>query len=324
MNRRGILSVLVLGLMSLLVVACGAGGDSDDSASAGDGANLGSGSSAAEGAPPAMRSGDDGDSDAFADGESAGSGGGEFAYQADGRKVIVTSELTLEAEDVTARFLEVGRAARVRGGFVSDSQLLTREVDDETVTYATISVRVPAGEHDDFLMAMRGMADVSVTAEHSTAREVTEEYTDLTSRLSNLERTEARYLDLLAQAETIEEILLVNDRVDSVRLEIDRIQGRLNVLNDLVDLATVTVTLEPADAGASVTGTSSGNRFTQAWSDAWQAMGDFAGDASVAGAWALVLAICAVPFAAVALAVRGVARRRSHDTGEDRTATGTA
>lgn len=323
MNRMLILSML--GLLSLVLIACGAGGDSDDSPALSDGGDeFSSEPGNGGGAPPVARTDSEEGANSASDGDAAGSGTGEFAYQEDGRKVVVTSELTLEAEDVTARFLEVGRAARLSGGFVSDSQLLTREVDDETVTYATISVRVPAGEHDDFLVAMRGMEGVSVTGEQSTAREVTEEYTDLTSRMSNLERTEARYLDLLAEAETVEDILLVNDRIDGVRMEIDRIQGRLNVLNDLVDLATVTITLEPVLDGVSVAETSSGNRFTQAWKDAWQAMGDFAGDASVAGAWGLVLAICAAPFVIVALAVRGVAKRRTHTANGDGTAAGPA
>ena len=321
MKRLVILTML--GLLSLVAAACGAGGDSDDSPALGERHDLASAPGAAQESPPMVRAGEDGGANSASDEFSPG-GKGEYAYQADGRKVIVTSELTLEAEDVTARFLEVGRLARLRGGFVSDSQLLTREVDGETLTYASISVRVPSSEHDDLLTVLRSMVGVDVRGEQSTAREVTEEYTDLSSRLNNLQRTETQYLQLLTQASTIEDILRVNDRVDGVRMEIDRIQGRLNVLDDLVDLATVTVSLEPAKAETAVAGESSGNRFVQAWNDAWQAMGDFASDASVAGAWGLVLAICAAPFALLALMARTMARRRAHTSEPGESVTGPA
>lgn len=224
------------------------------------------------------------------------------------RKVIFTSELTLEAEDVTAQFLEIGRIATARGGFVADSQLVQRDDGGREQSYGSITIRVPAEARDDVLNQLRTLEGVTVASERSTAQEVTEEYTDLESRLRNLERSEQQYLVLLERASSIQDILTVSERIDGVRAEIEQIKGRLQVLDDLVDLATISIAIEPVTTAMASTG--NGGGFTAAWSDAWEAMGDVAGGLSVAGAWALVIAICAAPVALAGGAVALAGRRR--------------
>jgi hypothetical protein len=112
-------------------------------------------------------------------------------------------------------------------------------------------IRVPAAAYNSVIRELRGIAS-QVESEGSQATEVTDEYTDLEARLRNLQATEARYLELLGRAETIDEILTVQDRVNAVRLEIEQVQGRLNVLNDLSDMATISIELllPPASAVA--------------------------------------------------------------------------
>ena len=73
---------------------------------------------------------------------------------------------------------------------------------------------------------------------------------DLQARLRTLEATEGRYLELLGQADTIADILIVQDRLDGVRGQIEQVQGRVNLLDELTDLATITVHLRPVAVGA--------------------------------------------------------------------------
>lgn len=223
-------------------------------------------------------------------------------------KVIFSSELTLETSDVAARFLEIGRIATARGGFVADSQLIQREADGNEQSYATITIRVPSAALDDVLNQLRTLDGVSVRSERSTAQEVTEEYTDLSSRLRNLERSEQQYLVLLDRASSIQDILTVSERIDGVRAEIERIEGRLQVLDDLVDLATISIALEPITPTASTS--ANGGGFSSAWADAWDAVGDFGEHLAATGAWALVIAICATPMAMVAGGMALFGRRR--------------
>jgi uncharacterized protein YjeT (DUF2065 family) len=94
------------------------------------------------------------------------------------------------------------------------------------------------------LSDLRGLAQ-EVRSESSNTSDVSEEFADLEARMRNLGATESRLLELLGRATSIGDILIVQDRINAVRLESERVQGRIQLLNDLSDLATIEVFLRP-------------------------------------------------------------------------------
>lgn len=155
------------------------------------------------------------------------------------RKIIMTATLTLATDEVSQRFEDVANIAAGAGGFVASSSFGFR--DEEQV--ASVTLRVPGTQYQRVLAELRKLGDVR--SEQATSNDVTEQFTDLESRLRNLQRTEQQYLELLGRAQTVDEILVVQDRLSQVRGEIEQVQGRIQLLEDQVDLATVTVHLEP-------------------------------------------------------------------------------
>jgi hypothetical protein len=92
-----------------------------------------------------------------------------------------------------------------------------------------------------------------VLRETINSRDVTEEYTDISSQLRNLEATEAQYLLILTAAEDVEDVLAVQARLRTVRGEIELLRGRMNLLNDQIDFSTVTVVLHaPSDLSTEI------------------------------------------------------------------------
>ncbi len=163
----------------------------------------------------------------------------------DDRKIVQTASMRLEVKEVGASFEDVGRVATSVGGFVSSSSFSNQGISQ----VASISIRVPTTSYQQVLSDLRALG-TRVVAEDSRTSDVTAEYTDLTSRLRNVEATETQLLALLGRASTINEILLVQDRLNSARSEIEQIKGRMALLDKLTDLATITVHLQPVAAGA--------------------------------------------------------------------------
>ena len=81
--------------------------------------------------------------------------------------------------------------------------------------------------------------------ENSNANDATEEYTDLGSRLRNLQATETQYLGFLKNAGNLNDVLTVQDRLSQTRGQIEQVQGRINLLDSQTNFATITVHLEP-------------------------------------------------------------------------------
>jgi hypothetical protein len=193
------------------------------------------------------------------------------------RKIVRNATLDLQVENIAAAVQQIEDADGAAGGFVSSSNVIVSNTDDtgdsvERTQTASVTIRVPADAYSPVMSQLRGIAKETV-AETSDASEVTEEYTDLQARLRNLGATEARYLELLARAVTIDEILTVQDRLNTVRLEIEQVTGRINVLNSLTDFATITVRLSLPAAVAEASGDNQ-NWVEEAWSASWETSQD--------------------------------------------------
>jgi hypothetical protein len=158
------------------------------------------------------------------------------------RKIIYNVFLDLTVKDVQTSFERIGRIAQDSGGLIAESNI--RQEGKER--RATITIRVPSGRYQDVMGLIRGLG--TAESERSNANDVTEEFADLRSRQRNLEATESQLLVFLGQAKNIQEVLQVQDRLNTVRAEIERIKGRMNLLDRLSDLATIQVQLRPESA----------------------------------------------------------------------------
>lgn len=255
--------------------------------------------SAFGGEAPSLRQGDGASPD-------VGFAGGALVSSLD-RKIAQTASLQLQVDEVGAGFEEVGRIATAAGGFVSSSSFSyqgERQV-------ASVTVRVPVERYQSVLADLRGLG-VRVDSENSEAQDVTEEYTDLSSRLRNLEATETQLLTLLGQADTVNDILTVQDRLNQVRYEIEQVKGRIQMLENMTSLATVTVHLRPATGDANTFNQSgTGIDLRAEVSEAWNASLEFLGGIA-AGVISVVVFAWWVPLVALPLylILRAIARNR--------------
>jgi hypothetical protein len=192
----------------------------------------------------------------------------------DDRKIVQTASMRLQVKEVGAGFEEVSRITAGAGGFVASSNFALQ--GEQSI--ASMTIRVPATRYHDVLSEIRGLG-VKVESETSNASDVTEEYSDLAARLRTLEATELQLLGLLGRAGTINEILQVQDRLNSVRTQIEQVKGRQALLDKLSELATITVHLRPVAAAGigSSNGTDLGAKVSEAWQDSLDFLAGIAG-----------------------------------------------
>jgi len=233
MNRKATIAALCAAALGIAVALSACGG----SRSASDGVlspamELESGQKAAGGAPLAA---------ADAAGASAGENAPGLAPSDTNtfdRKIIQDTSLDLQVEDVSKAYDDVERIALTAGGFVLDSSVAANQDQPQ----ANLTIRVPTVQYQKVVDDLRGLA-VKVENETSKAQDVTQEYTDLQARLRSAQALEATYLGLLDRAETIDDILKIQSYLTPVRLEIEQIQGQMNVVDNLSSLATISVSL---------------------------------------------------------------------------------
>jgi len=102
-----------------------------------------------------------------------------------------------------------------------------------------IILRVPAAELD---RAMELLAEQGVVEERTLqAYDVTDQYTDLDSRIRILAETKAQLDKLLAQAKTVEQALEVRKALDAVTMELELAQARMRELASAIAFSTLVV-----------------------------------------------------------------------------------
>jgi len=154
------------------------------------------------------------------------------------RLVIKTGTLSLLVKDVRESVDKMQKLATDLSGFVVDSNITI--VDEKKGNLrATVTIRVPAGKFDEALKTLKDSA-LKVTSEQTSGQDVTEEYTDLQSRLRNLEATETQLLKIMERAGEIKDVLAVQQELTRVREQIETTKGRMKFLEESAAMSRLT------------------------------------------------------------------------------------
>ena len=248
--------LVALTLVALTMGACG-GDDEGDADGGGGGAIQYGGGGGGESGEAEPASGDQaGDSADLAVEETGGSG-----VPSVGESVIKTADLRIEVErdGLRAAVQRVEQTAPRYGGFV-----FSTVVDDSRSAEGVVVIRVPS---EDFEVALRDVKAVGdVQGENVSGKDVSQEFIDLDARIRNLEAQEAVLLDLMDKATTISATINVQNNLSGIQLDIERLRGRLNFLEDRTSLGTISVALTEEGAPEPTA--------ASAWSRAWTQAGD--------------------------------------------------
>jgi hypothetical protein len=156
------------------------------------------------------------------------------------RMIIKNGEMSLMVADTNRAIDQVTDIAVNSGGYIVSSR--TWEQDD--LRFATLTMGVPSDQFEAVQRQLRALA-VKVLNDTASGQDVSDEYVDLQSRLTNLEATAARIREFLDQAKTVEEALQVNTQLTQIEGEIEQVKGRMQYLKDRSAYSTIVVNLEP-------------------------------------------------------------------------------
>ena len=161
------------------------------------------------------------------------------------RLVIKNATLSIVVDDATATVNNITKMAEEMGGFVvslNTSQTLASS--NKKVQSAKMVVRVPAEKLNDALAQIK-KTSVEVVSENISGQDVTSEYTDLKSQLTNLERAEKQMQTFLDQTKNTDETLKVYNQLVSTRQQIETVKGRMKYYEQSAALSAITLTITP-------------------------------------------------------------------------------
>ena len=291
-NRKRLLALALVGVMSLgmLLSGCGGNGDaaaSDDAMTGADTADNGTAS--AGGSYGAWA-----ETEAAEDSGQAGDSGDDRLENA---KMIYTARMEVETTAFDTADADLRTLVEVLGGYFEQAA-----VHDYGSGYRSgdYKVRIPADQFQPFLDRVGTLCHV--TYQEQTSENVSEAYYDAESRLVTQQTKLERLQALLAQAENMEDIITIESAISDTELEIERLTGTLRQYDALVDYATVHLSLQEVYQLSNVEepATSFASRMGAAFASGWRGFVGTLESLAVALAygWVWLLLLAAVGTAA--------------------------
>ncbi|MGM9614511.1 MAG: DUF4349 domain-containing protein [Oscillospiraceae bacterium] len=203
-------------------------------------------------------------------------------------KLIYTADLdmeTLEFENAVSTLKSLTSAC---GGYFEYSSVSDRG----SCRWAEYTIRIPAEQYRTFLDGAGETCHVLSLNEYT--EDVSETYYDTAGRLKTQQTKLERLQELLAEAENMEDIILLESAISETEERIDSLSGTLRHYDALVDYSTVTVYLEEVKVYEPEPDPSYGTRLGTAFTDGWHGFVEGLGDLLIALAyswlWLLLIA----------------------------------
>lgn len=195
-------------------------------------------------------------------------------------KIIYSGDATVETTEFEKSVAALEQMIADCGGFVESSSVNGSNYYDSARGYASrrtasYTLRIPSARFSELMTGLSAIGSVPYT--HTYTENVTAQYYDVQARLNALQAQEARLLEMMELAQTVEDIITIEDKLSDVRYRIDSLQSSLNNWDRRVSYSTLSVTLKEVQVYTpeTVTQISYGEELVRAFTDALRNTRDF-------------------------------------------------
>ncbi len=158
------------------------------------------------------------------------------------RKLIKTVNISTETEQFDILVPSLQAQVERLGGYIEEMSVYQNgsyydESREKILRGADMTARIPKEHLDSFLMQVGEQSNVVSQSER--VEDVTLQYVDLDSHKRVLVSEQERLIELLEQAETVEDIIAIEGRLSEVRYQIESMESQLRTYDNKIDYSTV-------------------------------------------------------------------------------------
>jgi len=158
-----------------------------------------------------------------------------------GRYVIAQARIYLQTKQYENFSKNVTTKLKEMEGYIENK----REENYDSGRLGSFTLRIPSEKLEEFTQWVEENA--TVISNEITKADVTDEFIETGSRKKSLEAEETALLAILEKAQTIDDIIKVQDRISNVRSELESYALKLQQLNNQVEYSTVYINAQEVD-----------------------------------------------------------------------------
>ena len=249
-RRYGILAAAGLLAAALLTAGCGGKDFAGNMAVSEDGIAVGNGTTSDAAASQESLT-EEAAAETSAGSEQIASSSGIDSVEITGQKLIKTVNLAMQTRDFDGLLESVQKKTEECGGYVENSDISGLSYyNTNGYRYAWLTLRIPSERLDEFVTVVSGLGNV--TSKNESVQDVTLQYVDVESHIQALETEQTRLLELMEQAESMEDIIQIESRLSEIRYELQSYESRLRTYDNQINYSTVYVNIDEVDRETAV------------------------------------------------------------------------
>jgi hypothetical protein len=162
------------------------------------------------------------------------------------QKVIISGHINLQIADYDAIYNKIVNKVIAKGGFVQNSYTSYKDLGtnarERDLKNGSMVLRIPKTEFQNMFDDIRPMG--IVTDENINSNDITIQYMEILDSRNNLGLEEKKLKEALDNTKDENEVSDINEKLDSVALEIERLSEEVLALDDLEVLSTLEIYLD--------------------------------------------------------------------------------
>ena len=180
----------------------------------------------------------------------AEAGGADTAAEApaiDPEKIIYSGNATVETTEFDQTLEKLQTLVQQAGGFIESASISGSNYDSQARGYASnrnayYSIRIPSARFQELMGGLSALGNVPYSNTYS--ENITSRYYDVQARLTAYETQEQRLLEMMEMAETVSDIIVIEDRLTELRWQIEDLQSTLNNWDRQVSYSSIGLSIQ--------------------------------------------------------------------------------
>ncbi len=226
-------------------------------------------------------------------------------------KIIKTVDLSVQTKEYEAYISDLTASVSSLGGYVENStNHMGSYYSSNSNRSSTYVVRIPADKLDEFLAGAEEKG--KITRKTEKQENVTLEYVDLQSRISAYQTERTTLTGLLEKAESLEDVLSIQERLSEVNYQIETYTAQMRVLENRIGYSTVNLDINEVERVTEEKPTI-GSRIKNTFLDNLEDLGEWLSDFVVnfIGGLPIIVPVVAVAAVVIVILKKAIKKRRN-------------
>lgn len=226
------------------------------------------------------------------------------------RKLIKTVNMDVETREYDKLLSAVENKVTELGGYIEslDAYNGSTYYSYRSTRNANLTIRIPKDRLEEFQNTVSELGNVTSRSEN--VQDVTLTYVDLQSHRDALRTEQERLLQLLEQAESVEDIITIEQRLSDVRYQLESMESQLRSYDNRVDYSTVYLYIDEVEVYTPVEEETVWERISTGFVDSLKNIGEGLKEAAI---WFVIhipyLVIWAIVIAVIVLILKKIKKR---------------